>query len=289
MSAKARVLEAIAGSAVRWYPGLAQHLADAKWDALSAMDLNSENYGTTRVITADKSGPRRIEGRVEIGGREIRIEAFSDAMGKRYGSLGLAPANDGLVRGTAIDRLSRALLFLDYVPGLSLTIGALARSLHLIRVGAPEYDTSYSDPEVPFSIFIGLHDDAAKLDALRLAESVLHEIMHLQLSLIEAQVALVADARALGHSPWKEGQRPTRGLLHGLYVFRAIQDFFAAIPSDRLDEAGARYVWRRIALIDQECDQLAGFDQRSDLTAEGRMFATGLMRAKQNDPLRVSA
>ncbi|MGA9580764.1 MAG: HEXXH motif-containing putative peptide modification protein [Allosphingosinicella sp.] len=289
MTARARVLAAIAGTSTRWYPSLAPQLADAKWDALATLGLNSESYGTTRMITADPFGPRRIEGTVEIDGREIKIEEFSDAMEARYASLGIASADAGLVPDAAIGRLSRALKLLEHVPGLSLTIGALVRSLHLIRVGEPEYDASYSDPEVPFSIFIGLHPEATEMDAFRLAESVVHEAMHLQLSLIEAQVPLVAGARTLDHSPWQDGPRPAQGLLHGLYVFRAIQDFLAAIPSNQLDEAGTQHVRRRVALIDDECEQLAGFDQTSDLTAEGRMLAAGLLLGGRYRPTRVSA
>jgi HEXXH motif-containing protein len=84
------------------------------------------------------------------------------------------------------------------------------------------YDVSHSDPELPFCIFISLPQPGEADAALRVAEAILHESMHLQLTMIELCVPLIARDLLGGYSPWKHEVRPVSGLLHGLYVFAVI-------------------------------------------------------------------
>jgi HEXXH motif-containing protein len=58
----------------------------------------------------------------------------------------------------------------------------------------------------------------------RLAESIIHEAMHLQLTLIESIVPLINSTTQTAFSPWKQSERPVQGLLHALYVFAVISE-----------------------------------------------------------------
>ena len=57
---------------------------------------------------------------------------------------------------------------------------------------------------------------------LRVAESLVHEAMHLQLTLIEQATPLVHPSDESYFSPWKGTHRSPQGVLHALYVFRVI-------------------------------------------------------------------
>lgn len=119
--------------------------------------------------------------------------------------------------------LAIALLKIGHVPTLGEAVSHLTRSVHILHTRDPAVDVSFSDPEVPFSIFVSVA--RGKDTALRVAESIIHETMHLQLSLVERLVPLVRDNRALTYSPWKQELRPVSGIIHGLYVFRVIDEW----------------------------------------------------------------
>jgi HEXXH motif-containing protein len=107
------------------------------------------------------------------------------------------------------------------VHGLREAIGAVVKSIHLL-VAEPEYDISYSSPAIPFSIFVSVPRADERNAVVRLAEAIIHEAMHLQLTLIEAIVPLISGSPTTAFSPWKHEDRPIQGVLHGLYVFGVI-------------------------------------------------------------------
>jgi HEXXH motif-containing protein len=67
------------------------------------------------------------------------------------------------------------------------------------------------------------------------AESLIHESMHLQLTLVDSIEPLAVDDRANGYSPWKEELRPVTGLLQGLYVFAVIHQALRILMGVRDD------------------------------------------------------
>ncbi|MEE8585492.1 MAG: HEXXH motif-containing putative peptide modification protein, partial [Acidobacteriota bacterium] len=112
--------------------------------------------------------------------------------------------------------------------------------------------------------------------ALRVAESVIHETMHLQLSLVERVLPLVRDdaVKELA-SPWKEEKRHPRGILHGLYVFALIYRFWASIS---VHESGffKQFALARCQEIGDQLRSIKDFQACEDLTAEGRRFVGGI-------------
>jgi HEXXH motif-containing protein len=113
----------------------------------------------------------------------------------------------------------------------------------------------------------------SEVSALRATENVVHEAMHLQLTVFEQARPLIADKTMQMASPWREEPRHLRGVLHGLYVFRCISAFFAT-PSlrDVLDTEGAGHAARRCAQIDEEISRLDIDGLARGMTTEGRIF-----------------
>src|SRR5262249_23561992 len=129
--------------------------------------------------------------------------------------------NDGLPN--AVGPLRDAVALLALLPGVGDLVASLVKVVHILRADAG-YDISHSDPALPFTVFLSVPaaDEPARIP--RLAESLLHESLHLQLTLLEAAVVLVSAAAEEGYSPWQRRLRPLGGLLHGLYVFAGISE-----------------------------------------------------------------
>jgi HEXXH motif-containing protein len=166
----------------------------------------------------------------------------------------------------------------------------LVQAIHLLESPGLGFDVSHSDPELPCSIFFSLPLGEPHA-ALRVAESILHEAMHLQLTLLEAVTPVVQVGAATLYSPWQQRQRPIAGLLHGLYVFAAIDAFLAELLAlDDLAAATAAFSAKRRREIAAEIDQAAGVAEHEDLTPFGRRFAEGLLAAlrRRQGPSGVS-
>ncbi len=261
----------------RWYDGLAQKLADRRWRCLSHKGIDPATYGTLRVLRANPAAPRLATVLNHAGfQRTLLLEQFDTNMLARYGILGLREPRN-LDRRQFEAALAGAMALLEVVPAVGTAARALVWSITAVEVEGPDYDTGYSDPAVPFSIFIGAHRGEDGVPAIRLAEGVLHEVMHLQLSLIEAVVPLVGGDAERRHSPWQDRRRPTQGLLHGLYVFRVVQDWLGALM-DRpgCSESEVAHARTRIAQIDAECAELANLAASIDFTSDGITLANAL-------------
>jgi hypothetical protein len=135
------------------------------------------------------------------------------------------------------------------------------------------YDISHTTPELPLSIFVSIPAANERHAVLRLAESLIHEAMHLQLTLIETSVPLVRSTSATAFSPWKAEDRPVQGLMHGLYVFAVIHVALGVLmraAPDTRDYAEAR---RR----DISAEVATMGDGRPGLTSEGAALWDGLL------------
>ena len=108
---------------------------------------------------------------------------------------------------------------------------ALLRSIHIVESVAPDSDVSFSLPHFPHSIFLSIPPSDNSDAVPRLAESIIHEVMHLQLSLVERIYPLTLHNADLEHaySPWLNIRRPIDGIIHGLFVFRALEDFWSQV------------------------------------------------------------
>jgi hypothetical protein len=278
------VLEALGRSGPFWFDDLAPHLAKSCWLKLrEEYGLNESNYGTVRVIDRSLKSNRNVIGCIENPfcgfSKRIVIESLEDHVAARYRDLGLDFVLPKEIENSALFRnLGRALNTIAVVRGAAVAVSAVLSVIHILKPEAPQYDVSFSDPTLPFSVFVGVHPESDVIQDLRLAESILHECMHLQLTLIESQTRLLDAENELHLSPWRQTLRPTRGILHALYVFRVIQDFFRALLSSApLTSAERAHIQSRLSDIEAEVDQLGDFSASNDLTPIGRALAKRLL------------
>lgn len=206
-----------------WFPGLAARLAADFW---AKLPLSGEiaTYTTQGWLTRALDTPKVEMGELRIGGHISSLERLPVATRRSFADL-LFGANQS---ADYVPQLRAAVEALSNVHGLADSVGSLARSILVLR--APRnHDVSHSTPNLPFSIFVSVPGADEKDATFRLAESLVHEAMHLQLTLVDRTDALVIDRRHEAYSPWKEDSRPIEGLLHGLYVFAVIHQVLGLI------------------------------------------------------------
>lgn len=266
----------INGSASFWFDSLSPRLAKHCWTHLSLDRVTTPStYRTGRFLEGSRFIDQAPVGFVEwpgLDGQRVTVESLQPGTAARFGELGL----EFYPRNVEIDlmaKLNSAIEIISQVPEAVAVASSMLSTLHFLKPECPEYDVSYSAPNLPFSIFVGASLVEQRNGDLRLAESILHECMHLQLTLIETHVLLVETDELLHHSPWKRALRPTRGVMHGLYVFRIIQEFFRALQSSGgLSDLGREHITDRLSQIDAEVKEMGDLSSSTDLTRIGRTF-----------------
>ncbi|MGV3613422.1 MAG: aKG-HExxH-type peptide beta-hydroxylase [Fluviicola sp.] len=195
-----------------------------------------------------------------------------------YSECGLDPIEkEELLKETAISKILNAFNALNKVPGYFESVIDFVRSITIVKSEGPDYDTSYSHPNLPLSIFFSLCADD-EISNLRVAESILHEAMHLKLSLIEKSIQLVRNPEETYFSPWRDEQRPIGGVLHGIFVFSTILDFYRKLLVFETDHIVVEYLQFRCENIETEMKMVVDFPFISGLTAEGRTISKALLQ-----------
>ena len=204
-----------------WWPSLTHALVNAQLS-------DSEPYSTA---AENASNPADNSSFAEIwshdgGELRLRLEFLGRLQAKGFLAKGLNLYEFDDLGGTScLQILSDALTLVAQVPSLAQSIQMLVKSTHLLRPDAPTIDTSFSEPRLPFSIFVSVPPGRIEEDASRVAEAIVHEAMHLQLSLVERHVPLIGKPGIAAFSPWRGEIRDASGLLHALYVFRVVFDW----------------------------------------------------------------
>jgi HEXXH motif-containing protein len=164
-------------------------------------------------------------------------------------------AEGGLTTG---DAHGRATLFaaaagaIDAVPDLAGIVRTRVGHVHVLAA-PPGYDISHSEPRWADRIFISVPERSGGVGALRLAESVIHEAMHLHLAEVENAAPLVKDFRSLMPSPWRAEARSIQGVLHGLFVFACIAAYFSEMLRCAAKSPVSRsYIRDRLSAIQDE-------------------------------------
>jgi HEXXH motif-containing protein len=182
--------------------------------------------------------------------------------------------------GKRSEAMAAAERLIDQVPSASSPVRAVVAEIFLLSA-REEYDVSHSEPRWPGWIFVSLPRAAGLVSGLRLAENVLHEAMHLQLTELEARVPLVADSVGKLHSPWKQEPRQLQGILHGLYVSACISAFFGnLLDAGSTPQVGVDHVRRRIDSINEEIAGVPLDALREGLTEAGREFLESIVHAE---------
>ena len=167
--------------------------------------------------------------------------------------------------------LVQATALIASVPSLEAVARCRVGAVFILDAPA-DYDISHSEPKWPDWIFVSVPEAGGSVAALRAAENIVHEAMHLHLTALEANQPLVADRDAKLFSPWKGEPRDAQGILHGLYVFECIAEFFRRLDATFTDCEGRSYVRRRLTQIETEMGQVDLYALESILTSSGRRF-----------------
>lgn len=186
---------------------------------------------------------------------------------------------DELIAAQADEKLRRAWVLLEKVPTMGACLRALVKTIQVLHSSDPEIDVSYSHPGIPFSVFVSVGEDTSLTSSLRVAESLLHEAMHLKLTLLEQETEMVqSGSQGLYYSPWRDENRPVRGVLHGMFVFTAVREFYRAMQRCELPELGQDFSAYREEVITEELASLAYFPRVPDLTEAGSLLAANLLK-----------
>ena len=206
---------------------------------------------------------------------ECRIEKLPASTRVRYENRGLTFSESMSAADVAAVRSALSLVAL--LPSLQETISAYLRVLHILKAPGSDFDVSHSDPEVPFSVFMSIPPSCPEA-ALRLAESIVHECMHLQLTMIEAVAPLVRNNNVKAYSPWTQTPRSLGGILHGLYVVSVIYIWLLSLNAKSAMEE-KKFVFQRMKNIEWEMRQVAWLAVSDGLTDIGKAFIRRVLRS----------
>ena len=255
----------------------------AKWEeseVLKPVGLTLETYGTTRMYFGKPKASRvcSMES-LQVPDFKFCVECLPTELEylARNNSVSLVNCGEldaddlGAVLRMACDIIAKA------SPELSCSVRRLLRSMHVLNSPRRDFDVSFSVPDLPNSIFVSIPQESDPDAALRLAEAIVHEVMHLQLSLIEriCPITRTTAMKEYAYAPWRNEMRPLSGLLHGLFVFRTLELFWNLLSvsrqdrhrdfaSDRVDEIGRQI--RKVELHENESLTSFGLDLFGRLT-----------------------
>ncbi|MET4920965.1 HEXXH motif-containing putative peptide modification protein [Streptomyces sp. PSRA5] len=232
-----------------WFPGLTAELVA---DFISRNQVEPslvEQYGTSRWLAGNARPPAPDGGDIRVGPHIAKIEYLSSETAAGFEGLHFAVSRDPHIR----ELIQAAADLLTQVPNMAESIGSVVKVIHPIQ-SLRDYDVSHSTPELPFSIFVSIPEKDERDALLRVAESLIHESMHLQLTLVDSIEPLAVDDRASGYSPWKDEVRPITGLLHGLYVFAVIHQALDILTG--VQGEWRQYCRKRNSAIEREITSL---------------------------------
>jgi hypothetical protein len=266
-----------------WLPGAAERLVAYEWSSLKKhYGLSPETYCTDRIREHNRRAPRNVFGSIApkciAGAAQNPIIVEHPFLSESYyRKLDLTFYSNGEIVAHRVEQqLSLAIDCLALVPNVATAVMTLVRVIHILKSPDPAYDISHSDPQVPFSVFVSLPAECTARGQLRLAEALLHEAMHLQLTLLESHLPLARWSGPTYFSPWKRAARPVQGLMHGLYVFGVIDCFLEAVQAVaiHLDPA---YVSDRRAQIADEVAQVLTAEFNDNLSEFGSVLYQAIL------------
>ena len=254
-------------------------------DLLSPSGLDFESYGTARMMARSANEATHFVGKVDAPdgaqGGFILLECLPSRVAAELRAVGLSLDEvDGSTVVESIGVLRKSWCFVHTVwPELSSSIGHLVRCLHLLKAPSPEFDCSYTKPGLPFSVFLSVpgHDVRARIE--RVTEALVHETMHLQLSLVERRISLVDPRRAetTAFSPWRGRERNVRGALHALYVFVVVQKLWQRAAQRTPCGLDLEFVEARVCAIRDQVARTRHLAASRGLSREGRQFVRQLL------------
>jgi HEXXH motif-containing protein len=197
-----------------------------------------------------------------------RICTPSDSIRRHIEAQGLRFRPEAAVEAELFDATQD---LIGFVPTLSSIVESWVGEVHIL-VATPGFDVSHSEPQWRSRIFVSKPERSDLIGGLRLAESIIHEAMHLQLTAYETVHPVVADESGRMPSPWRREPRPFRGVAHGLFVFTCLSAYFVSI-ANLVGPAGRAHVLKRVHEIREEIKTIHIDDLATGLTPMGAALA----------------
>jgi HEXXH motif-containing protein len=268
-------------TAAPWLPELTEDLVKSGWETLSAeQGYTPRNYSTSRVMENDVDAERHVLGTIIFDDfdDELTLERLPSENETVFEALGLCfSQTDDAATAYHLSELKLAFNLIAEVPSLHRTVLSLVRSIHVLKAQSDQHDVSFSDPTIPFSIFVSIPSVRETNSSIRLAEAIIHEAMHLQLTLIESFCPLISEDDKKLFSPWKNEDRRPSGVLHALYVFSVI---YTALPL--LNISDKQLVLRRRQEIESQILEIDSFRVTQGFTLLGQSFRDKLFTCFDN-------
>jgi hypothetical protein len=236
--------------------------------------LTRDTYSTDRFLSGASSKCDAVLKTIPVGnGLLLHFEASSPELLRYCAQHALILASDADT-AIAIDLVQAALSeVIQPHPFLWCAVSEIVWRCHIVLAHDDDYDVSFSDPTIPFSVFISVPARGDRRSILRVAESLVHEAMHLQLTLFESCCPLIDTASSWSmYSPWKQQDRPAQGILHGLYVFYVIRWMWQQISLSARIEIDHDFALRRIIETTDEISSVRALEECPALTKSGKLF-----------------
>ena len=268
-----------------WFPHLVGPVTQFAWERLyRETGLSPDSYSTTRLLLGNPKAEREIvayckprsEPEEEGTNGGVPVEILSPNLVGQITDSEVQLLNAHSIVKEAAGELDAAFSLLNLVPSVWPTVCQLVRAIHVIDPGDNDTDVSFSDPSVPFSVFVSVPPIRSEIGAWRIAEAILHESMHLHLTLIARIVPLVRPRGKMQYSPWRGEDRDSEGIIQALYVFSVIRSFFVALPKAKSDEADI-YALERTNHIESQIRQARDFTGCDELTPEGTALVNRML------------
>jgi len=270
-----------------WFEGSVKYLRAAGEHTLrESHSLTRHNYSTERFLIGIASESNVLLKTLRLGDTSLlQFEASSSAV-ERYcaqHNLRIKKAEDSIV---GIDSIQVALSeIIQPCTSLFAAVAELVWRCHILDTECEDYDVSFSDPAIPFSIFVSVPARVDRRSVLRVAESLIHETMHLQLTLFEICCPLV-DQRSNWsmYSPWKQQPRPAQGILHGLYVFHVLRWMWHQILQRTRIEMDHAFATRRIVEINDEISSVRALRSPQHSRKKAICFWRSFLEVRSHTP-----
>lgn len=240
--------------------------------------LNRETYSTERFLSHSSDNRAGTPKAIRINkGNALLCEATSPELLRYCAKHGLKLARDADT-GRAIDLIEAAMLeIIAPFPFLQSALSALAWRCHIVLAQSDDYDVSFSDPAIPFSIFVSVPARNDRRSVLRVAENLVHETMHLLLTLFESLTPLVNTTFPWSmYSPWKQQPRSAQGVVHGLYVFCVLRWMWRTISQTGRNQKDRDFALGRVSEINEEIFSVRAVEESPALTQSGKHLISGL-------------
>jgi HEXXH motif-containing protein len=264
-------------------PGNLAADAERRWLCPKGMEWNT--YSTESFLRPNVSQTRPENASFDWCDR---LENTADLTAQLLRGLRLKPVTlSGPADLEAREMLHRADELLRNVPDVRASVQAFVRAIHVIGSAGLDYDCSFSDPNIPFSIFVSIPAARGRQRELRMMEAVVHECMHLQLSASETLLPIVGpdSGGATWHSPWKKEPRKLQGVLHGMYVFHVLAYVYSALLHRRaLSGADETFACARLVGINNELEQVRGVESSPAFTDAGAGLAAAILNRASASP-----